>query len=143
MSTVEPAPAETSHPGRHWPLFLAGILLFLIGPPLYFVEFHLRHLRVPWYVPLLASAGVVLMAASLWRRRGVVRALLLLLFAMACGLEWYMLLVAMKAPPYSGPALPGSTIPEFAARLADGTPFTEKDLAQGRSTVLLFFRGRW
>ena len=34
-------------------------------------------------------------------------------------------------------------IPAFATSLADGKSFTEKDLATGIPTVLLFFRGRW
>ena len=143
MSSDESPPSGSVSRRRHWPLFLAGILLFLIGPPVYFVEFRLRHLGVPWYVPLLASAGVVLMAASIWRRRGIIRTLVLALFTIACGLEWFLLAVGTKSPPYNGPAQPGRAVPEFAAKLADGTPFTEQDLQQGRSAVLLFFRGRW
>jgi hypothetical protein len=143
MSTVDPAPAGTVSPRRHWLLFLGGVLLFFIGPALYAVEFRLRHLGVPWYVPLLASAGVVLMAASLWHRRGVVRALVMVIFTLVCGLEWFLLAVGTKSPAYTGPAQPGRTVPEFVARLSDGTPFTEQDLAQGGPTVLLFFRGRW
>jgi hypothetical protein len=54
-----------------------------------------------------------------------------------------MLAVGVKNPAYTGPAVAGQKVPAFAAILADGTPFTEKDLAQGNSTILLFFRGRW
>ncbi len=143
MSSVEPSPSGSVSPRRHWPLFLAGILLFLVGPPIYVVEFRLGRLGVPWYVPLLASAGLALMTASVWRRRGAVRIFLLALFTLVCGLEWFVLAAGTKSPPYAGPAQPGRTVPEFSAKLADGTPFTDQDLRQGRSTVLLFFRGRW
>jgi hypothetical protein len=142
MDHPEPAPAAIPR-SRHWLLFLAGIALFILGPPLYVMQFRMKHLFVPWYVPVLATAGVALIVASLWRRRGVVRAILLVLFAVLCGLEWSMLAVGMKAPLYTGPALPGRNVPAFTAALADGAPFTEKDLTEGSSTVLLFFRGRW
>jgi hypothetical protein len=142
MSDPEPAPAAIPR-SRHWLLFIAGILLFLVGPLLYVIQFRMKHLVVPWYVPILATAGVALMIGSVWRRRGIVRAIVLVLFAILCGLEWSMLAVGMKSPLYTGPAQPGRRVPAFTATLADGAPFTEKDLAEGSSTILLFFRGRW
>lgn len=142
MQNPEPTPAATAR-SRHWLIFIAGILHFLVGPLLYVIQFRMKHLFVPWYVPILATAGVALMIASLWRRRGIVRAIVLVLFAVVCGLEWSMLAVGMKSPLYTGPALPGRNVPTFTANLADGTPFTEKDLEKGSSTILLFFRGRW
>jgi hypothetical protein len=142
MSDPEPTSAAIPR-SRHWLLFIAGILLFLVGPPLYVIQFRMKHLVVPWYVPILATAGVALMIASVWRRRGFMRAILLVLFVVLCGLEWSMLAVGMKSPLYMGPAQPGRKVPAFTAMLADGAPFTEKDLAEGSSTILLFFRGRW
>jgi peroxiredoxin len=53
------------------------------------------------------------------------------------------LLVAMKSPAYTGPATPGAQVPAFVAKLADGNPFTQKDLQRGTPTVLLFYRGHW
>lgn len=138
-----PAPSGTVSRTRHWPLFLAGILLFFLGPPIYVIQFLTKHLTAPWYVPLMASAGVALMFASVWRRRGVGRTLGLVFFTIVCGMEWFMLAVGTATPLYTGPAQPGHKVPEFTASLADGTPFTEKDLAQGSPTVLVFFRGRW
>jgi cytochrome oxidase Cu insertion factor (SCO1/SenC/PrrC family) len=67
----------------------------------------------------------------------------LALFTVVCGFEWFSLLVGTASPVYTGPALPGRKVPEFTAVLADGTPFTDNDLAQGQSTIVLFFRGRW
>ena len=143
MDNVEPAAAAVIARPRHWPLFLAGILLFLLGPAAYVVQFRLKHLGAPWYVPILASAGAALMIASVWRRRGVVRTIVLVLFAVVCGLEWQVLLVGSRSPVYTGPAQPGRKVPQFTATLADGRPFSESDLETGISTVLVFFRGRW
>jgi hypothetical protein len=142
MQDPEPTPAAIPR-SRHWLLFVAGIVLFLVGPPLYFIQFRMKHLFVPWYVPLMATAGVALMIASLWRRRGIGRGIALVLFAVLCGLEWSMLAVEMKTPQYTGPAQPGRKVPEFTATLANGTAFSEKDLTEGNTTILLFFRGRW
>src|SRR5258708_7462428 len=142
MQNPEPTPAATAR-SHYWLFFLAGILLFIVGPALYFIQFRMKHLFVPWYVPILATAGVGLMGGSLWRRRGIGRAIALVLFAVLCGLEWTMLAVGMKTPLYTGPAQPGRQLPVFAASRADGTSFTEKDLQKGSSAILLFFRGRW
>jgi cytochrome oxidase Cu insertion factor (SCO1/SenC/PrrC family) len=54
-----------------------------------------------------------------------------------------MLGVGTMTPLYTGPAEIGRRIPKFTTTLADGTPFTEKDLERGNPTVVLFFRGRW
>jgi len=145
MSSTAPAPAPpgTISRTRHWLLFVAGILLILLGPPLYVIQFLAKHLAAPWYVPLRASAGVAFMFASVWRRRGVMRTLGLVFFTIVCGTEWFMLAIGTITPLYTGPAQPGRKVPEFIASLADGTPFTEKDLSQGSPTVLVFFRGRW
>lgn len=143
MSTGESGPSAVASRPRSWPLFLAGVLLFVVGPVAYALQIRAKQLAAPWYVPVLATAGVVFMAASLWRRHGVVRAVFLVLFALVCGFEWYGLAVAMKTPAYAGPAQPGRKVPAFVTRLADGTPFSERDLEQGTRTVLVFYRGRW
>jgi hypothetical protein len=126
-----------------WPLFLLGVLLCIAGPGLYAGQLALRHLWTPWYVPVLASAGVLLMLVSVLRRPGLVRVLGLLLFGLLCGLEWYFLGVASKSPPYAGPAIADQRVPPFAASRADGTAFTQENLSDGTSSVLVFFRGRW
>jgi hypothetical protein len=143
MANDEPATPVATSRRHHWPLFNAGILLFLLGPLAYAVQFRMKQLSTPWYLPILSSAGVALMILSLWRRGGVARTILLLPFAILCGLEWYLIGFAFKSPEYSGPALPGQPVPHFSARLADGRTFTEADLEQGSRTVLVFYRGRW
>ena len=136
LQPVDPTP-------RRWPLFIGGLLLFLAGPVLYAVQVSLKHLWTPWYMPLLASLGVVLMIASVRQRRSVWRGAALAFFALLCGGEWYLMLVAAKTPAYIGPAQPGSKLPPFATVLADGTPFTNQDVEHEVRSVLVFNRGRW
>ncbi len=143
MVTVPSEPVATSAPPRRWPLFLLGVLLFVAGPAVYFVQFRLNHLKMAWYAPVLASAGVLFMAVSVWQRRGVWRSVGLALFVVVCGFEWFMALVVFKAPPYTGPAQTGCEVPTFATTRANGEPFTSKYLQDGKPTILLFFRGRW
>jgi hypothetical protein len=135
--------AESLPRSRHWLLFSAGISLFVLGPVWFVVQFRLKHLGAAWYVPILASAGLLLLILSVWRRRGIVRIAFLMLFTIVCGFEWFILTVAARSPAYTGPAQPGRKVPQFAARLADGAPFTTADLEHGPSTVLVFFRGHW
>ncbi len=137
------AVTTTTPPSRCWPFFWAGLLLFLLGPVLYAVQVSLKHLWTPWYVPLLASLSVVLMIAAVRQRRSVLRGAALTFFALLCGGEWYLMLVATKSPIYTGPAQPGGKLPPFAAMLADGTPFTNKDVENEIRSVLVFNRGRW
>ncbi len=142
MENLQPVAPTTSTPRRQ-PLFLGGLLLFLAGPALYAVQISLGQLWTAWYMPLLASLGVVLMIASVRQRRSVWRGAALAFFALLCGSEWYLMLVAAKTPAYTGPAQPGSKLPPFAAMLADGTPFSNQDVEQEIRSVLVFNRGRW
>ena len=132
-----------SVPARRWPLFVAGVFLFLLGPAIYVAEILLGRLGTPWHVPILATLGVFLMAVSVEQRRGVVRALGLVLFVLLCGLEWLIVVALLKTPEYVGPAQPGEKIPPFSAVYADGKAFSNKELEDGGRTVLLFYRGHW
>jgi hypothetical protein len=118
-------------------------MIFLLGVATFAVHyFGLKHLVVPWYLPALCTAGVVLMVLSVIQRPGLWRILGLAVFILLAGFEWFMIL-ASKLPEYQGPAKVGAAIPGFAATLADGSPFTDQDLQKGKPTVLLFFRGHW
>src|SRR5438876_1300183 len=119
---------------RRRPLFLLGVLLFLLGPVLYVVLFSLKHLGLPWYVPVLGTVGVVLMFLSVWQRPGILRGAALILFVLLCAGEWFVGLVLTRTPAYAGPARVGSKLPVFATALADGTAFTNKDLESGVPT---------
>ena len=141
---MENVPSDTavSVPPRRWPLFLMGVLLFLLGPAIYVVQVILGRLEMPWHVPVLSAVGVLLMAASVLQRPGVWRSMGLVLFALLCGLQWFFVLVVAKTPPYEGPQV-SDKVPAFAATYADGRAFTNKDLEDGKPTVLLFYRGHW
>ena len=136
---METTPQTTN---SHWPLFLLGVVLFVLGPIIVFVQFRIHDRTTPWHVPILATLGIVLMAASFWQRGGIIRGIGLFVFVALCGLEWFMLLVAMKTPVYAGPQK-GQQAPAFATKLANGTAFSDGDLAKGERTVLVFYRGHW
>ena len=141
---MENVPSDTavSVPPRRWPLFLVGVLLFLLGPAIYVVQVIMGQLGMPWHVPVLAAVGVLFMAGSVLQRPGVWRSVGLVVFALLCGLEWFFVLVVAKTPPYEGPQV-SDKVPVFTATYADGRAFTNKDLEDGKPTVLLFYRGHW
>jgi hypothetical protein len=141
-SSVPPAPVPTARTRRR-PFFLLGVILFLAGPIVYYIRLQFGYLGAPWYVPVLATFGAVLMLISVINYGGRVRIGGLVLLTLICGFEWFVLLVAAKTPHYTGPAEVGRPLPAFTTALAGGTPFSNQDIGKGTSTVLLFFRGRW
>jgi hypothetical protein len=108
----------------------------------YAVQLSLQRLMLPWYMPAMALLGLALVAMSLWKRRTVSRMLALLVVVLLAGAE-LAFLNAMRLPPYTGPIALGRPFPAFEARRADGTLFTQNDLAGDQHHVLVFFRGRW
>ena len=123
-------------------LMAAGLVLAVSGVAAFAVQLALRRLMLPWYMPAAALLGVALVAASLWERRTVWRALALFAVVLLAGFE-IMALNAMRLPPYTGPIAVGRPFPSFEARRADGTPFTQDDLIGEQHSALVFFRGRW
>lgn len=123
--------------------FWAGIGLCLLGFVAPVIQYSLKFMLVPWYMPTLTMLAAALLVMSLFRRRTVVRIMTLVLIVVLAGLEWYFLVVLARLPDYQGPARAGQTIPEFHTTLADGRSFTNRDLARGTPHVLVFFRGRW
>jgi peroxiredoxin len=105
--------------------------------------FWAKVLITPWYLPIGGTASALMALFAVSRQRGWWRlAIAMGCVAIAC-LEWYFLLALTILPHYAGPVAAGSTIPEFHARLADGTPIGESHFRQGRPTALVFFQGRW
>jgi hypothetical protein len=136
------SPSQQRSTGRAY--FWAGIGACLLGLALVFVQmFGLKYLFVPWYSPILATLGAVLLLLAVVRRRSITRVIVLVLVAAFAGLQWYGLVSMVKLPDYVGPAQPGKQLPPFQAVFADGRPFTEEDLADGSRRVMTFFRGRW
>jgi hypothetical protein len=140
------APATTASvapcpPGRAY--FWAGIALGLLGPVAAVVQFGLKHLSAPWYSPVLATLGALLLLVAVVRRRSIPRVITLVLVAAFAGLQWYFLAVLTKLPEYTGPARAGEPMPVFHGTLADGRPFTQEDFRDESRHVMAFFRGRW
>lgn len=120
-----------------------GIACAILGPVLYWVQLSSGRFDVPWYAPVLAAVGAVLAAVALRRRPTVWRGLALVFVAALAALQWWFLASYTRLPTYTGPVVAGKAFPEFAAKRADGTPFTRADLAGDPATALVFFRGHW
>src|SRR5262245_41327324 len=128
--------------GRSW-LWL-GVGLTLLGLVLNFVQISLlKLLVVPWYLPILATVGVLCALISIRKRPTWTRGIALAILTVLTAGEWFFLLSLSRLPEYQGPVHVEKKLPEFATTLADGRPFTEKDLQKGTPTVLVFYRGRW
>lgn len=140
VSTASPPTERAKGRGLLW----LGIGLCLLGIALQAVQFGVvKALFVPWYSPVLATLGALLLVCSVVRRRTVTRTIALVLVAALAGFQWYFLGSMMKLPDYAGPAQAGRKMPAFTTATADGRPFTEKDLQGGQYNVLVFNRGRW
>jgi len=119
-----------------------GLGFAALGIGAFVAQVALERLIVPWYMPALAAVGVVCVGISLAERRTVWRLVALAVVVLLTGAE-LALLNAMRLPPYTGPIVVGRAFPPFEAKRADGTAFTERDLAGDQNSVLVFFRGRW
>jgi FtsH-binding integral membrane protein len=138
--TISSAAAPRRYPGR---LFLAlGLGLAVLGIIAYAVQIATARLTAPWYMPCLATLGVVFLAIALWQARSVWRILALLLVLLLAGAEWAFLL-GTRLPAYTGPVAAARPFPNFATMRADGTTFTQRDLEGDQNNILVFFRGRW
>jgi hypothetical protein len=138
--TISSPTAPRRFPGRL--LLWLGLALAALGVIGYTVQISAQRLTMPWYLPVSATLGVVLLLASLWERRTVWRVLALVLVLLLAAAEWAMLLTT-RLPAYAGPVAVGQPFPAFTTTRADGTSFTQSDLEGDRSSVLVFFRGRW
>jgi len=142
VATTSPPAANTQrHPGRVY--VGLGIALVILGPILYMVQLWARILRTPWYVPVLATAGVALAFVAVLRRPNVWRILALAFCLAFAFIAWQFILVSSKLPAYTGPVATGVTLPAFTATLADGSPFNQDSLRGEQNTAMVFFRGRW
>jgi hypothetical protein len=136
--STNPPPARSQ--GRL--LMLAGLGLPVLGIAAYVVQLSLQRLMLPWYTPMAALLGVVLVAASLWKQRTVWRVLALVVVVLLAGFEC-MTLYGMRLPPYKGPIAVGHPFPAFEAKRADGTRFTQNELVGDQHNAIVVFRGRW
>jgi hypothetical protein len=119
-----------------------GLAFAVLGLVAYFVQVTGGHwLTVPWYLPATGTAGVVLLVVALWRRRTVVRWLVLVVLFLLAGAEGA--LVFVRLPAYAGPIEVGKPFPAFTTAQSDGTPFAQTNLVGKQNTIMVFFRGRW
>ena len=123
-------------------LLLVGVCSAILGVLAYMVQISLQRLSAPWYMPAIGTFGAGLIVMSLFERRTVWRVIALLGIALLAAAEWGML-YSFRLPAYAGPVTVGRPFPAFETSRADGTAFNQSDLASGRNTVLVFFRGRW
>ena len=137
-STV-PAPAAFAGRASFW----AGLGLCVLGFGVAVLQYSLKLLVVPWYLPALTTLGAALLLHSVLQRASGIRVLALVLVTALAAFEWFFMGVLMRLTPYDGPARAGAPIPAFRTTLADGRPFSDADLRDGRPSVLVFFRGRW
>lgn len=121
---------------------LLGLGLALLGIVAFVVQMNLHRLSVPWYMPIMALIGAVLIGVSLRERRTTWRVITLGFVVLLGGFELFAL-NALRLPPYTGPIAVGKPFPVFKASLADGTAFTQENLTGDHDTALVFFRGRW
>lgn len=136
MATASPSPK----PGRL--LVFIGLALGLLGIVGYAVQLWMQRLSTPWYMPIAATLGVVLVVASLWQARSVWRALALVLVVVLAAADWGLVLRS-RLPAYAGPVAADQPFPAFATARADGTPFARRDLDGDQNSLFVFFRGRW
>jgi hypothetical protein len=129
------------HPGRV--LLALGILVAVAGPVIYAAQLRVKVLTAPWYVPILATVGVVLLLMALIRSRSVVRWAAVVLFTCFAAATWVFMLFLMNAPAYNGPVKAGQPFPPFTTTLADGSPFDQDSLKGDQNTVMVFYRGHW
>ena|SRR5947209_2599514 len=120
-----------------------GLLLAVLGPILYAVQFRAGKFFVPWYVPILSTIGLILIILALRQQLGAWRIVGFIFVAGLAGLEWAFLLFFSRLPQYSGPVVSGRPLPPFAAALASGAPLTQDNFKGEQATALVFFRGRW
>jgi hypothetical protein len=139
-TAASPAPPVTKTTGRLY--YWIGLACVVLGLAFYFVDFFaLKHLIVPWYVPILSTLGVILMLVWFLRRPGIVRSLSLILVLLVAGMEWAFIGWLSRNAAYAGPDV-GQSLPEFHVSRSDGTAFSDGDL-KGQATVLVFNRGHW
>jgi hypothetical protein len=133
-------PSARRFPGRLF--LLLGLFLPVLAILGYVGQLLARRLITPWYMPIAATLGALLILVALWQARSIWRVLALLIVVLLAGAEWAFL-VETRLPAYTGPVAAGQPFPEFTTKRADGGSFTQRDLQGDQNNVMVFFRGRW
>lgn len=140
-TTISPPGAETTTSSRRGLLWLAWLLAFA-GPLSFFAMVQMHRLMTPWYVPALAGAAILFGLLAFVRRPSIVRFLVVGVLCAFAGFQLFMFW-KMMLPPYQGPLVVGQPIPAFTTSLANGDSLDQAKLAGDKTSVIVFFRGRW
>jgi hypothetical protein len=142
MNEINQTPAGVRrHPGRLF--LLLGMLLPFVGIAIYAFQVQAKVLHTPLYIPILATAGLLLIILALVQSRSIVRWLAAVIFTAFAAMLWAVFGVLMNVPEYTGPVKPQQPFPNFSTTLADGSTFTQDNLKGSQNTIMVFFRGRW
>ena len=138
MSTTSPPLAPPKTGGRL--ILWIGILAPFIGFGLYLLQVTAaKQLWMPWYAPILATLGTLLILLSLGRRFGIGRLIALLLVGAIAAGQWWFILVYARLPHETGMVVKDQPFPAFTAtRASDGSDFTQDSLKGKQNTVLVF-----
>jgi hypothetical protein len=123
-------------------VWLGGLLLiasfvFYVGLLL------LKVLKAPWFLPIFGTLGAICLVAALTRKVTWGRVVGVIAAGVLAGWQWHFLLAFSRLPAYTGPATSGQPFPAFVAKRTDGSTFTQANLQGDKSTLLVFFRGRY
>lgn len=120
-----------------------AIALIVGGPALLIVQLRAKQLWTPWYIPVLAGIGAILLSINFRMRPSFARGLGAVIALLWSAWTAFVLGVGIRTPEFHGSVQIGQPIPPFSTTLANGDAFSQSDLAKGSSTLLTFFRGRW
>lgn len=145
-TTAHTASVESpaAHPPAKARLVWLGLAIAVASIVVFFVQvFAAKRLITPWYLPIGGTlAGLFAIAGAVERRRWWAW-LIATVCVLLAGLEWAFLLFATILPDYTGPLALEGKLPEFHARLADGSAIDRTYFERGRPTAVIFFQGRW
>ncbi|HEY2894803.1 MAG TPA: redoxin domain-containing protein, partial [Pirellulales bacterium] len=141
--SVNPSPAAAEQPARASLVWL-GLAIAVASIVVFFVQvFGAKRLITPWYLPIGGTlAGLLALAGAVQMRRWWAWLIAIVCVVLA-GLEWAFLLFATVLPAYTGPVAVEGKLPEFHARLADGSIIERTYFERGRPTAVIFFQGHW
>jgi hypothetical protein len=142
METTTTQPTQVRQSTGRLYLWL-GVAAPFIGVAVYAVQLYYRILKMPWYLPIFGTVGVLLVILALARRRSVWRFGGLVLVGLLAAFQWFFVSGGLKLPAYTGPVAAGNPFPAFTATFADASPFTQDSFRGDKNTALVFFRGRW
>lgn len=131
---------KTPRPGSAW---LLGLLLVLLGIPIYFLGFSVPFLRATGAATFAAMALGVFVSLSALSRDRRWRARIAAAFSvLLTGVSAAMFFVVTRLP-HAGAAVEMTTAGDFTLPDEHGKPRTLSDLCKAGPVLLVFYRGHW